>query len=415
MSDSVRPLPERPSLAHLKKQAKELLEAARSAEVNALARLAAVSRANATPAKATLASSQHAIANGYGFSSWTKLKEEVLRQRAARLAVEGLPADPELRMDLLYAALDDNDLEALHVLLEQDRSLAEGWGDRRPLAHAAENDRVRAIDLLLDAGASFEPAHSYHHPPLSWAVTTYSLAAARRLVERGAALDLWCAAGLGWIERLPEFFDAEGRPIPNASRYGATRYDANGEVLPKPPPDPKDVVSDALFIASRNGQLEAARYLLDRGADPTFEGFARAPALHWAAFSGNHALVLLLLERGADPEQRDGTYSCTYRQFGVRNPIEWRWLGALERALAGDPSLANECDANWGPPLHAAAAMGLDEHVHALLVAGADPRLLDHAGRTVLDCARSATKPEAAARVLAMLESALNPEANAAT
>jgi ankyrin repeat protein len=264
---------------------------------------------------------------------------------------------------------------------------------------------VAAVDLLLDAGASLEPKHSFAHPPLSWAVTTYSLAFARRLVERGAPLDLWCAAGLGWVERLPEFFDGAGKPLANASRHGATRFDASGKLLPKPPTNPKDVVSDALFIAARNGQLEAARFLLDRGADPAFEGFARAPSLHWAAFSGNHALVLLLLERGADPTQRDGTYSCTFRQFGVRNPIEWHWLSALERALTGDPSLANEYDAVWGPPLHAAASKGLDEFVHVLLDAGADPRALDHAGHTALECARSATNPEARARIVAMLES----------
>ena len=71
-----------------------------------------------------------------------------------------------------------------------------------------------------------------------------------------------------------------------------------------------------------------------------------------------------IIERGADPTQRDGTYSCTYRQFGVRNPIEWQWLGALQRAVTGDPSLSNEHDASWGPPLHAAASKGLDEFVH---------------------------------------------------
>jgi ankyrin repeat protein len=407
LARSTRALPERPSLEHLKKQAKALLGAARSADPSALVALEAVARDQATPAKATLANAQHALANEYGFGSWPRLKTEVQLRRAAAIAAEGLPLDPEQRMDLVYAALDDNDMPALRGLLDRDPALAEGWGERRPLAHAAENNRVQAIDWLLDAGASLEPAHSHHHPPLSWAITTYSLAAARRMIERGAPLDLWCAAGLGWVERMPEFFDARGQPIPNASRHGATRFDAGGKVLPKPPSDPVDLVSDALFIASRNGQLDAARFLLDRGADPAFEGFIRAPALHWAAFSGNHSLVLLLLERGANPEQRDGTYQASYRQFGVRNPIEWGWLAALQRALAGDPSLVNERDSNWGPALHAAAAKGLDGHVHALLAAGADPRALDHAGRSALECARSAEHAGAAARVVAMLQSAL--------
>lgn len=274
-----------------------------------------------------------------------------------------------------------------------------------PLAHAAGSDQVQAVDLLLDAGASLEPGHSFPHPPLSWAVTSYSLGVARRIVERGAPLDLWCAAGLGWVERMPEFFDAGGKPISGASRHGVTRFDADGKVQPKPPPDPRDMVSDALYIASRNGQLEAARYLLDRGADPAFEGFVRAPALHWATFSGNHALVTLLLERGADPEQREGVHSGTYRQFAVRTPIDWQWLSALRRVLSGDPTLANERDAAWGPPLHAAAAKALDEFVVVLLDAGADPQALDHEGLSALDHARAAASSDAATRVIAMLES----------
>ncbi len=407
-------LPEHPSLEHLKKQAKQLLEAARDGEASALARLSAVSR-EANQLRPSLTNAQHCIAQNYGFASWPLLKAEVLQRLAARLTSEGLPSDREQRMDLVDRALEDHDDETLRVLLEQDASLAEGWGDRRPLAKAAENDRARAIDLLVDAGATLEPRHSFQHPPLSWAVTTHSFSAARRLIARGAQLDLWCAAGLGLRERLPEFFAAEGRVLPGAARYGSTRFDENKQLLPKPPLDPQDVVSDALSIACRNGQLEAARFLLERGADPHFEGFNRTPALHWAAFSGNPALVQLLLEHGADSAQRDGTYQCGYRLFAVRNPIEWAWLAALERALSGDPTLANEHDASWGPPLHAAAEKGLDEHVQALLERGADPQARDAAGQSALDRAQHAENPKARARVVAVLELAGTRLGNAHT
>ena len=409
MSDPKSALPERPSLEHLKKQAKELLEAARDAEPNALRRLADVARErdeSATP-RPTLANAQHALAQRYGFGSWPKLKEEVSRRHALRLAGEDLPIDPEQRMDLIDRALEEHDDEALRILLQRDPSLAEGWADRRPLAKAAEGDGARAVDLLLDAGATLEPMHSYHHPPLSWAVTTHSFAAARRLLERGAALDLWCAAGLGMAARLPEFFDADGQVLPGAARYGSTRFDEQGQALPKPPLEPRDVVSDALSIACRNGQLEAARFLLARGADPSFEGFNRTPALHWAAFSGNREVVELLLAHGADPEQRDGTYQCRFRQFAVRNALEWRWLAALERALDGEPSLANEHDATWGPPLHVAAELGLDEHFAALLARGADPTALDATRQSVLERAQRTNNVTARTRIVGMLEAAL--------
>ena len=146
-------LPERPSLEFLKKQAKQLLEAARDGQAQALAKLATVAR-DPRALRPSLANAQHWLAQSYGFASWTLLKEEVLKRLAARLSSEGLPSDPEQRMDLVDRALNDHDDETLRILLAQDPTLAEGWGDRRPLAKAAENDRARAIDLLLDAGAT---------------------------------------------------------------------------------------------------------------------------------------------------------------------------------------------------------------------------------------------------------------------
>jgi len=403
-------LPRRANLEHLKKQAKDLLNLARAGDPVALARFAEVARRRDAqaprPTTATLADAQHLIARSYGFAAWLELVLEVRRLRALRLGAEGLPNEPEKRLDLLFEAIDDNDVEAVRALLTLDASLAHGAGDRNPLRQAAGLDHAKMLDLLLAAGASFHDASGAPHDPLSWAITTRAFGAAEHLAERGAPLDLWCAAGLGDVVRVAPFFDEQGRVLPNASRYGATRFDVDGKILPKPPTDPVEVISDALYIAARNGQLEVARFLLDRGADPSFEGYVGAPALHWAAFSGNRELVQLLRDRGADPAQRDRRLNVTYRQFAVRVPIEWEWLGALERALSGDASLVHERGDQWGPALHAAAAQGLDEHVHALLAAGADVHALDHAGRTALEAASQTENSPARARILAMLESA---------
>ena len=87
-----RPLPARPDLAHLKKQAKALV------------------RSGAAP---RLADAQRMVAREYGFASWTQLKRHV----------ESLTVDP---VDALVAAVKANDVDAAKRLLEHHAELRAG-------------------------------------------------------------------------------------------------------------------------------------------------------------------------------------------------------------------------------------------------------------------------------------------------
>lgn len=64
-------LPARPSLDHLRHEARDLLRAAQSGDTAAVARIRAVS------GTLTLAGAQLALAREYGFASWPRLKAEV--------------------------------------------------------------------------------------------------------------------------------------------------------------------------------------------------------------------------------------------------------------------------------------------------------------------------------------------------
>jgi len=78
-----RELPPRPNLDHLKKQAKALLDAAKSRDDEALRRfallpsLAAASLEEIASSDLALHDAQSAIAREYGFASWNALREEV--------------------------------------------------------------------------------------------------------------------------------------------------------------------------------------------------------------------------------------------------------------------------------------------------------------------------------------------------
>ena len=69
-------LPARPSLDHLRRQARDLLRAAQAGDTTAAGRIRAVADV------LTLANAQLAVARGYGFASWTRLRDEVTARTA---------------------------------------------------------------------------------------------------------------------------------------------------------------------------------------------------------------------------------------------------------------------------------------------------------------------------------------------
>jgi hypothetical protein len=84
-----RSLPSRPSLAHLKHQAKDLRIAAREGDVDAIAILRRIKRfAHAADhevaaARVSLSEAQFALALEYGFANWSELKQRVELQRGS--------------------------------------------------------------------------------------------------------------------------------------------------------------------------------------------------------------------------------------------------------------------------------------------------------------------------------------------
>ena len=97
-------------------------------------------------------------------------------------------------------------------------------------------------------------------------------------VMQAPAIDIWTAAGQGNIDAI-EQHSAAGTDL-NAKEPGGG--------------------SSPLFVASLFGQTEAARLLIEKGADLTIKNNHGSTALHVAAFFGHPETVKLLLEKGAD-------------------------------------------------------------------------------------------------------------------
>ena len=358
-------LPERPNLEYLKKLAKDRLPDLR--RVNPAARLA---------------NAQLAVAREHGFASWRALRATLHRRQPP-------PSWPAETVQTLFDAIKSGDENTTRTMLTADSRLANA-GDAdgsTALLHAAEWNQPAMVSLLLARGADAQRPYAHSaHTPLSWALTVGALDAARALVRGGVEPDLFCAAGMGEVARVRAFFHADGRLTPGASRTGSSRYSANGTRLPCPPGTDQEVISDALYIASRNGQEEVIAHLLTRGPDLGFRAYLGGTALHWAYWSGSRAAVDLLLRAGADPAARDGFLRCSPRAFGICLPASWGWTVKVRQRLAEDRTLAGILDGR-GTPLHEAAREGHVEIVNLLLEAGADARQRDGDGQTPRDLA----------------------------
>jgi uncharacterized protein len=149
-----------------------------------------------------------------------------------------------------------------------------GPHEETPLHWAASSDDVDVLDALLDAGAAIDAPGAVigGGPPLADATAFRCWNAAHRLVERGAETTPFSEAALGLVDRL----------------------EARGDQLPA------EDVNRAFWAACHGGRIDAARYLLARGAElnwiPPWEPLT---PLDTAATSGSAELVSWLHDRGA--------------------------------------------------------------------------------------------------------------------
>ncbi|MBC8066396.1 MAG: ankyrin repeat domain-containing protein [Chlorobia bacterium] len=349
-------LPTRPSLEQLRKQAKELKDSGQHP---------------------TLSDAQFTLARHYGFPSWPKLRLAVEQDTLTRLMVEG-------------------NYDAMRKLLKASPKLVStaSTEGNYPLHQAAESDDPVLVDILVEHGAPLQTKwQDSAHTALSWAVTVGAQHSALRLIHHGVQPDLFTAAGLGLLDYVKLFWDGDKLKGP-ASTTGSTRFTESGEPLPYPPPVPQDQVSDALYVACRNGRLEVSEWLLDHGADPNWRGYCGANSLAWAEYSDNRELCNLLLARGADPHMKDFSFRAEPRLFALMVLAGWGFPSdLLRKRIEVSPELVY-ARGDYGTLLNAAAWNGQLETAKVLLEFGADREARNAAGLTALDVAKDRGFPE---------------------
>ena len=208
-----------------------------------------------------------------------------------------------------------------------------------PLHHAASSGHAKMVQFLLKAGASIEEPLPDGRTALQLASLNNHLETAQTLVDEGASLDIFSAAGLGETDFLGQQLkqDSELARSLDGDRATPLHYAVScgniesAEILLRAKADvnAQDRTrwgmkgSTPLHLTAQHGHIEMVEWLLKNGADVNaVGGFA---ALHCAAGDGNIPLTKLLMQHGANVNVRT--------EFDGRRPLH-------SAALAGNVEIA---------------------------------------------------------------------------
>lgn len=396
-------LPPRPSLEHLKKQAKRLHKAAQAGEADALA---LVGPYFGDPSLISLHHAQLVIARDYGFSSWARLKHHVeagatdlsrKEQRATRFldlvclhygpdnsrgphsfeeAAALLKAHPDISEYSLHTAAATGDVETLRRMIAQDATAVDRTGGPfqwTPLMYAAYArlpgvSTYPAGQALLDAGA--DPDAHY-----MWGG-----------IYRFTVLTGIFGDGEGGKKRLPEHpdmvrfaravldkganpndtqgaynrcFNADNRHLELLLEYGLKDSDPSDWWLAEndQKPDAHRTMHFHLIMAFRFGFADRARMLIAHGVDlnKTDANYYQTPPASFTPYQvallhGLPDLAAVIKAKGGDSTPLSPQYqfqaACMAGSLEVARPLAAIHLGqhpdqdaALLRDAAGSGNL----------------------------------------------------------------------------
>jgi ankyrin repeat protein len=279
---------------------------------------------------------------------------------AAKVDVNAAQGDGSTALH--WAAFND-DLDTARLLLKAGASVkaATRNGAITPLFMACRNGNAAMIGLLLDAGADANSATANGTTALMMAASSGSAPAVKLLIDRGADMNatdlahgqtaLMFAASLNRADVIKVLMakGADSKLLSKVTKVERVRFNADGIPEPDAPaskPDanakpeaPKVVAAKAepakapapaagemppaqgggmgagrgdrgattmggqtaLLYAARDGQIDAARALVESGADVNQAGEEKTTPLVMAIMNGHLDLGKMLLDHGANP------------------------------------------------------------------------------------------------------------------
>ena len=275
----------------------------------------------------------------------------------------------------LIDAVRSGDVPAVRALLDQGIDVEGAGGDgSTPLQWAVHEDRAALVELLLGAGADATATNRYGVGPAALAAENGNASILERLLDAGADPNatmpggetlLMTAARTGDVDTVRVLLargvdpnareDARGQTalmwaaahnnaaaIYTLAEQGAdvhARTDNPSRNAGRGFSSAPATGFTPLLFAVRAGHLDAARVLLDAGADVNDAVSDGQSALVVAAANANWELAAYLLDRGADPNHAEAGWNALHQTvrtrrmnvgFGTPGPFAAGTLDSIE-------------------------------------------------------------------------------------
>lgn len=270
------------------------------------------------------------------------------------VATLGAAAPPSSLVDAVRAG----DAQSVRSMLRQKVDVNQPSADgTTPLHYAVQREDLAMVDLLLKSGADAKAVNRYGVPPLAVAAVNGHADIMKRLLDAGAdpnagmspdETPIMTAARTGKVDALKTLLahgaqvnarDSRGQtPLMWASARNnadAVRLlleggaDTNVRTNNKPTGraaqmsvflSPQPTGFTALLFAVRAGSLDAAKALLDAGADVNDTLSDGESALVVATANAHWEVASLLIDRGADPNHAGAGWNALHQTVHSRRP-----------------------------------------------------------------------------------------------
>jgi ankyrin repeat protein len=272
----------------------------------AVARAVCVSLAGAATAVLPLAGAHSQSADEYTPTPLCRAIMAGETDGAMQLIEQGADVNAEFGCALVAAA-GRAQLEVVDLLLDRGADpnhrvtgeLTLYFGGSTPLQSAVQSRDVRVVELLLERGAE---AH-VDHAAFEIVINFGDIAMAQLLLDHGADPNVLPP------EDTPIFANVRERQVLIPPKdLASDRIDATAQRFDCELAGPDHLLHWALFgfgVAKPEDRLEIAKLLLEHGADPNARNINGTTPLMESARLQRHALIMMLLEAGADAGAAD--------------------------------------------------------------------------------------------------------------